>query len=107
LVLNARQATMIGGSLWQQLCWKKTICPTAIAVRQIQVLGQKYIADEQPKFMRNLYALMLRKEMLVERVRKVIKFKSRQEAWLYLHVPLAVALLATLSVHVVSVLFYW
>jgi hypothetical protein len=107
LVLNARQSTMIGGNLWQQLSWKKTICPTAIAVRQIQALGQKYIADEQPKFMRNLYSLMLRKERLVERARNVVKYKSRQEVWLYLHVPLAVALLATLSVHVVSVLFYW
>jgi hypothetical protein len=107
LVLNARQDTMIGGNLWQQLSWKKTICPTTIAVLKIQALGQKYIADEQPKFMRNLYSLMLRKERLVERARNVIKYKSRQEAWLYLHVPMAVALLATLLVHVVSVLFYW
>jgi hypothetical protein len=29
------------------------------------------------------------------------------EIWLYLHVPLSFALLAALTAHIVSVLFYW
>ncbi|MDD5057112.1 MAG: hypothetical protein PHQ60_04505 [Sideroxydans sp.] len=107
LVLNARQETVIGGSLMQQLNWKQAPCPTRIAVRQLQKLGKKYIADDQPKYMRDLYSLMLRKQRLVERARNVVKCKSRMDAWLYLHVPLSAAMLAALSVHVLSVLFYW
>ncbi len=107
LVLSSRQGTTIGGNLLQQISGKQIHCPTSIAVQQLQQLGQKYIADEQPKFMRDLYPLLLRKERLVARARKVVSLQSRLDAWLYLHVPLAAALLVSLSVHVFSVLFYW
>ncbi|MFH0934357.1 MAG: hypothetical protein V1879_04070, partial [Pseudomonadota bacterium] len=107
LVLDSRQGTMIGGGLMQQILGKQSRCPTSFAVRQIRRLGQKYIADEQPKYMRELYLLLLRKERLVERARKAVKLQARLNAWLYLHVPLALALVAALAVHVLSVLFYW
>jgi hypothetical protein len=107
LVFNSRQDTRIGGNLVQQISGKQTHCPTALAVQQVQLLGAKYIADEQAKCMRELYSLLLRKEQLVTRTRNVVKCKSRLEVWLYLHVPLSVALLLALAVHVFSVLFYW
>lgn len=107
LVHDSRQGTMIGGGLWHLIRGRQSDCPTQIAVRQIRRLGQKYIADEQPKYMRELYLLLLRKEKLVERARKAVMLQARLSAWLYLHVPLAIALLATLAVHVLSVLFYW
>ncbi|MBU0621709.1 MAG: hypothetical protein KJ795_07665 [Gammaproteobacteria bacterium] len=107
LVFDSRQGTTIGGGLMQQIFGKQSHCPTAFAVRQIRRLGQKYIADEQPKFMRELYLLLLRKERLVERARKAVMLQARLNAWLYLHVPLAIALLAALAVHVLSVLFFW
>lgn len=107
LVLDSRRGTTIGGNLMQRLSGKQAHCPTTIAVQQIQQLGQRYIADAQPRFMRDLYSLLLRKERLVARARKVVCLQSRLDAWLYLHVPLSVALLSALSVHILSVLFYW
>lgn len=107
LVRDARQGTLIGGGLMQMIRGKQSDCPTAIAVRQVRRLGQKYIADEQPKYMRELYLLLLRKEKLVERARKAVMLQARLNAWLYLHVPLAIGLLAALAVHVLSVLFFW
>jgi hypothetical protein len=33
--------------------------------------------------------------------------KARLDLWLFIHVPLSIALIAALVAHVVSVFFYW
>ena len=35
------------------------------------------------------------------------RLKALLEVWLYVHVPLTVALLAALTAHIVSVFYYW
>lgn len=44
---------------------------------------------------------------LIEKVNRDITLRARQSVWLYLHVPLSVALLAALLAHVFAVYFYW
>lgn len=107
LVLRARQETRLGGNLWQQLSGRQRNCPTMAAVRQVLQLGAKYINDEQPRLMRDLYSVLLRKEKLVLRARNEIMLNARLQFWLYLHAPLSVALLSALVAHVVAILFYW
>lgn len=106
LVLKARQETRLGGNFFQQLSGVQLGCPTAWATQQIRQLGQKYINDEQPKLMRDLYSVLLHKEKLVLRARNEIMLKARLECWLYLHVPLSIALLAALIAHIVAIFFY-
>ena len=50
---------------------------------------------------------MARKQELVDRARRAVALKARLDLWLYIHVPLSLALLAALIAHVVSVFFYW
>jgi hypothetical protein len=107
MVLHARRETRLGGSLWQQLRGKQRNCPTSAAVRQLMKLGAENSKSEQSKLLRDLYAVLLRKEKLVQRARYEIKLKARLQIWLYLHVPMSVAMLAALFAHVVSILFYW
>jgi len=107
LVLKARRETRLGGSLFQQLIGCQRDCPTALAVQQVQELGKKYINDEQPKLMRDLYSVLLHKQKLVLRARNEIMLKARLGGWLYLHVPLSIALLAALIAHIVAIFFYW
>lgn len=107
LVLKACQATRLGGNFFQQLSGYQRDCPTASAMQQIQRLGKKYIHGEQPKLMRDLYSVLLHKQKLVSRARNEIMLKARLEGWLYLHVPLSIALLAALMAHVVAIFFYW
>jgi hypothetical protein len=107
LVLKARRETRLGGSLWQQLRGRQRNCPTSAAVRQLLKLGAEHSLNEQSKLLRDLYAVLLRKEKLVQRARYEIKLKARLQIWLYLHVPLSVAMLVALFAHVVSILFYW
>lgn len=54
-----------------------------------------------------LFDLITRKRNLVERIQRDIQYQSRLAFWLYLHVPLSVALLAALFTHVFAVFFYW
>lgn len=107
LVLKARRETRLGGTLWQQLGGRQRNCPTSAAVRQLLRLGAEHSKNDQSKLLRDLYAVLLRKEKLVLRARYEIMLKARLQVWLYLHVPLSVALLAALFAHVVSILFYW
>lgn len=107
LVYRSRVETCFGGNFWQQISGIRQNCPTRIAVKQIQLFGQKYTREEQPKYLRDLYSVMLRKMKLVQRAREAIKLKARMDAWLYLHLPLTVAMLAAIFAHVLSILYFW
>ncbi len=107
LVTTARKETRLGGSLLHQLRGYQGSCPTSFAVNQLPVLAKKYTEISQTKLMRDLYTVLLQKEKLVLRARREIMLKARMQFWLYLHVPLSIALLAALFAHVVAILFYW
>jgi hypothetical protein len=55
----------------------------------------------------DLLTLVSAKRAAVERLKRDLRFQAWLDAWLYLHVPLTFALLATLCAHVVSVFVYW
>ncbi len=106
LVLRASQATKIGGNWLRQLRGTDRRCPTAAAARALATASAEFTA-EQAAAHRALYALMLHKSALVVRARRDVMYKARLQFWLYLHVPLAIALVAALAVHVFAVFFYW
>lgn len=106
LVQKASRDTRIGGSPLQQLGGGQKDCPTAAAVKRLRALG-KNLKSAQSRHHRELYSLLLRRESLVARARQAVMLKARLEAWLFLHVPLAVALLTTLFAHVFAIYFYW
>ena len=63
--------------------------------------------DQQSESLRKLIDLLTRKKTLATRVARDMQFQALMEIWLYFHVPLSFALLAALTAHIVSVLFYW
>ena len=50
---------------------------------------------------------MTRKRLLIERLRRDLRYHTMLQIWLYLHVPLSFALLGALIAHVVSVFYFW
>jgi hypothetical protein len=106
IVYQARQGTRIGGSIIEQFTGRQKDCPTSAAVSELHNLG-KNLKGIQPKLHRELYSIMLRKETLVARARQDVMLKARLGLWLYLHVPLSIALVAALMVHIFSIFFYW
>ncbi len=106
LVLSSAQGTAIGGTWWRQLRGTAPDCPTDAAVAGVQGLGRK-LMGEQAKTNHQLYTLLLKKQELVARARRDVKLKAWLDIWLYVHVPLSIALLVALTIHILSVFFYW
>ena len=105
-IQDSLQGTRIGGGAFAQLSGRAGNCPTARAVTLIQAAVRQFKGDEA-RANKDLYALMLRKQNLLERARTDIRYKAMLEFWLFLHVPLSLALLAALTAHVIAVFFYW
>ena len=106
LIQDSVQKTRIGGGALAQLSGRVRKCPTAKAVIDIQASVRQF-KGEEARANKDLYALMLRKQKLVERARIDIRYKAILDFWLYLHVPLSLALLAALTAHIIAVFFYW
>jgi hypothetical protein len=77
-----------------------------VAFMASQVLKQDRTASEIDKLQKLLSVLGKRNELAI-RVNKDITRHARMQIWLYVHVPLTVALLGALTAHVVSVFLYW
>jgi len=105
-VLAAAQGTRIGGGFRAQLAGRDRNCATAAAVVGLQAVG-KTLRGEEARANQQLYALMVRKQELVGHARRAVALKARLDVWLYVHVPLSIALLGALTAHIVSVFFYW
>jgi hypothetical protein len=80
------------------------------ADEQMIFLGTQLIAtadrDRETERLKQLLELLTRRNELVDRVARDIQAHARMQAWLYLHVPLTVALLAALAAHIVTVFLY-
>jgi len=107
LVTLARLQTRIGGTLLQQLGGRQRDCPTAAAILRLQELGKEFANGDQPRLMFDLYNVLLEKQRLLAIARREISLNARLQFWLYLHAPLAIALIATLGAHITIVLIYW
>lgn len=106
LVHKAVQETRIGGNLIQQLTAYQHNCPTAQAVKQLQVLG-KSLKYDQLKSFDDLYSVVAHKEALVKRARRDVMYRAQMEFWLYVHTPFSIAFLAALMAHIVAIFYYW
>lgn len=73
------------------------------------VAGQLAEAEpgQQVQRIRQLMELLSRRRALVRRLNQDIQHRARLQLWLYLHVPLAVGLLAAVIAHVFAVFTYW
>jgi hypothetical protein len=98
--------TPIGGGVAAQLSGRVRNCPTDRAV-DVCKSSVNELKGDQAKINTDLYAMLLRKQRLVNRARQDVRHKAVIDLWLYFHVPLSIALLAALAAHIVAVFFYW
>jgi hypothetical protein len=106
-VVNASlDNTRLGGSFLRVVSGRDRACPTAAAVRDLPEIGKR-LSGEAANLNHEVYTLLLQKNEILARARRDLRFKSRLDLWLYVHVPLALALLAALAAHVISVFLYW
>jgi len=77
--------------------------PTAVARAGIESADRSAPREA----IHRLQALLGEKQALLAQVSRHLRIRALLEVWLYVHVPLTVALLAALAAHIVSVFFYW
>src|SRR5262249_19026325 len=106
LVDRSIAGTRLGGSFMRLVSGRDPGCPTWAAIEQWGGAGEK-LKSESARLGKDVYALLLEKHELLQRARRDLRHKALLDLWLYVHVPLAFALLAALTAHVVSVFIYW
>lgn len=97
--------TRVGGSLLRQLSGRDPACGTTRALEMIREEAQELPSDRLGDTQR-LREMLSRKTVLLERIRSDVRLQALSELWLLLHVPLAVASLAAVLVHVIAVFYY-
>ncbi|HEX4780279.1 MAG TPA: hypothetical protein VH301_05970 [Usitatibacter sp.] len=106
LVDRSIAGTRLGGSARRLLSGRDDACPTAGAARDWPSQASALKGD--PAILgKEVFGLLLRKEQLLVRARRALRYQAILDFWLYLHVPLAFMLLAALAAHVASVFIYW
>jgi len=106
LVTAATERTEIGGSKLQQISGRYPNCATTRALHGLDEVAAHVTPERQAAY-RQVRVLLDEKAQLLARARHDISYKGMMDVWLYFHVPLSFALLATLFAHVLSVFFYW
>ena len=106
LVRRAVDDTRVGGGVWRQLSGRDPNCPTNLALERVGDLAQAYHGAEADAG-RRLVTLLARKNEMLKRARRDVQCRALLTIWLGFHIPLTMALLGALIVHVVSVFFYW
>ena len=105
-VRRSRNETRIGGSFFRQISGRDPRCGTTRAIANVRALAESMPGEQRERAGALLVALQ-RKQELLRRARKDIRYKALMDLWLYVHVPLTMALIAALTAHVISVFYYW
>jgi hypothetical protein len=103
VLVRSSEETRVGGSFRRLISGRDPSCPTHAArlfVERLQAGGD----DER---IRRLHAHLVRKEELLDALRRHVRIAALLKLWLFLHIPLSVGALAAVAAHVFAVFFYW
>lgn len=79
----------------------------AFVADQIFAAGSARGGDQASENLQKLLQTIAKRKALLDKVNRDITLRARLHVWLFLHVPLTIALLAALLVHIVTVFLYW
>ena len=107
LVLQSLEQDPFGGGFLKRISGKYPDCATRIAQADLrrERAYQPRMGGDDP--LDKVDALLERKEATLARVRRHLKLKALLQVWLFVHVPMTFALIASLTAHIISVFFYW
>ncbi len=108
LVRMSLEDCEVSGGLWQRLTARHPKCGNARARDAVQALVNDQMRRGKPDpALTQILFLLERKDAGLAQARRHIRMKTQLEIWLYLHVPMTIALLVALTAHVLSVFIYW
>jgi len=95
LVIAALEQDTFGYGAIARLTGRYRNCRTEQALQRLDPTHERVIA------------LLGRRQAQLAQIRQHLRLKALLEVWLYVHVPLTIALLGALTAHIVSVFYYW
>jgi hypothetical protein len=95
LVIAALEQDTFGYGALSRLTGKYRNCRTEQAMQRLDPAHER------------VQALLGRRQAQLAQIRRHLRLKALLEVWLYVHVPLTIALLGALTAHIVSVFYYW
>lgn len=98
--------TRIGGGLLRQFAAMDRRCGTRRAIEMLRGRTENLDAERLER-RRHLMELLGSKQTLLGTVRRDMRYKAMLDVWILLHVPLSLATLAAVAVHVLAVFYYW
>jgi hypothetical protein len=125
-VKSSIERTVLGGGLLQQLSgsdrsWMLTAGENEAteSARLVPNIDQRAIVElvsacipraqkvAESSALQSLVTLLCRRQMILRRIRRDIRLHGWLRLWLYIHVPLSIALLAALTAHILATFIYW
>lgn len=98
LVIAALDQPVLGGGALARLTGRYPRCATARALR-----GMGTATEAEAR----VVGLLERRRDQLAQIRGALRIRALLEIWLFIHVPLTIALIAALIAHVISVFYYW
>ena len=106
LVRLSLEETDIGGGFWRRLFGRYGDCANGRALARLWP-AMATAEGKEAEALRKVCDLLQRKADALALARRQMHITALLEAWLFVHVPATFALLAALTVHIVSVFLYW
>lgn len=109
-VIGALEHDPFRAGAWARLRGRQRRDPTARALAHIstsRAWSQDAGSSGDNSAQQRVRALLGRRQSQLAQIRRHMKVKALLEVWLYVHVPLTIALIAALIAHVISVFYYW
>jgi hypothetical protein len=97
LVIAALEQDAFKVGLVTRLSGRNPRCRTRMALEQMGA------SEETAKVL----SLLRKREAQLDQIRRHLRLRAMLEVWLYIHVPVTIALLGALTAHIVSVFYYW
>jgi hypothetical protein len=98
LVIAALAQDVFAGGPLARLTGSYPGCATTRALRGMGGSGEAIT---------RVAALLEKRREQLDQIRGALRIRAMLEIWLFIHIPLTIALIAALTAHVISVFFYW
>jgi len=79
--------------------------PGCATARALARFGSRPAND--PASSERVLALLEKRREQLDQIRGALRIRAMLEIWLFIHIPLTIALIAALTAHVISVFYYW
>jgi hypothetical protein len=120
VVMSALENTHLGGSMLTRLLGKDKSKVLSLETKKlvanksqesiIEVLAKRIpnsIKQAEASALNKSLSLFSRRKRLLTILNRDVQIKAFLKVWLFIHIPMTIALLAALSVHILVVFIYW